>query len=345
MSLASDYRLRRPCAEDRTPLEALARSIWPDRDPTALHERWWWRDDPPHAWVAEHVPSGAIAAICGARRVRFRLGDEEMPASSICDWYVAPRHAGKGLGRALVRQSQQGHAFMFASAASDSAAAGLSKLGWGGDTRYPTCLAATPVVASLGAFPRSRLAIDSRTLVAPECGEVPEIDRLWQTLHWDRAAMMVRDASHMSGHLRLAPPGRRYTLLVAQQSGRPRGYLLWRVMPRRALRAFPWVRIGLISDFLVHRRDTATLRALLGFAARQLVRQGVGLMLVMAGDPLHLRLLDRLGFVSPRTPLIGPTLTERMSNRTMYLCPEGIQAGSGGWHFTFADNDTDLTLA
>lgn len=179
-----------------------------------------------------------------------------MAASSIFDWYVAPEYAGKGLGRALVRQSQQGSAFLYASAMSDSAAAGLSKLGWGGETRYPMSLAATPVVTSLGAFPRSGLAIHSRTLVAPECAEVPEIDRLWQTLDWDGATMMVRDASQLRDHLRLAPPGRRYTLLVAQQSGRPRGYLLWRVMPRRALRAFPWARIGLVSDFLVHRRDT-----------------------------------------------------------------------------------------
>jgi hypothetical protein len=71
--VSSAYDVRRPATSDVAALRALASDVLKGGGADGFAGRWWWRDDSPHCWVAEHRETGAIAAICGSRRVRFRV--------------------------------------------------------------------------------------------------------------------------------------------------------------------------------------------------------------------------------------------------------------------------------
>jgi hypothetical protein len=196
-----------------------------------------------------------------------------------------------------------------------------------------------PVARSLAGHPAPGVEIECRTVSAAETGDLSSLDEIWEHLHWPAAAMMVRDADALRQHLALAG-GRPYTLLVARRRDRPIGYLLYRVLPPRALRAFGRARVGIVSDFLVDRTDTATLRSLVGEACRRWSSQRVGLLVAMTAAPAHQATFSKLGLLRPVT-IGGRLVGSRLSSRSMYRPAPGSE---GNWHLTFADNDTDLIL-
>jgi len=306
----SPYALRRPTRQDVPALRVLAADVRDPKRRDVYTDRWWWRDDEPHCWVAEHRETGDLAAICGSRRVRYRVGDRVCSAVSICDWYVSPHHTRQGLGRALVQKSMDDNDMMYTSAISESAAVGFARLGWEGDTRYPILLGA-PALAGPVARLRSRRVETSVTRVSrdrPLSADLRDrLDDLYADLVDERPVGMVRDGRHVQGHLRLAgvDAGRtEYALLLAHRAGATRGYLLLRLTARGAIRSLPGARLALVSDFLTPPSDPAILRALLARAARVAFGR-CELLVATASEPGDLRELDRLGFVSPRTPLVG----------------------------------------
>ena len=74
-----EHLLRRPVPDDLTPLAALAAELWGAGQADRFAHRWWWRDEVPHCWVAEHVPTGALGAICAQRRTRVLVGRPDGP--------------------------------------------------------------------------------------------------------------------------------------------------------------------------------------------------------------------------------------------------------------------------
>jgi hypothetical protein len=335
------YLIRRPRATDLPGLRALATELWGPELAGTFDSRWWWNDNPPHCWVSEHVESGSIAAICGARRSQFSLEGKTIATTTINDWYVSSRHSGKGLGRALVNKCAEECDFLYTSAISDSAAVAFARMGWVGDIRY-TMFIGSPHLAALWTHRMSRLiSIERHHLGNGKPTDLTEIDAIWESLQWDAPAMMVRDGAFLRIHLELS--GRRdHSLLVAKEGGRPIGYLLFRVLPPGSFQSVPFGRVGLISDYLVSRENTGVLRALVATAAGHFAAERVGLMLALASDSRHRSALHQLGLLSP-TNALGQ-IGHRLSSRSMYLPTPGRSLLTANWHVTFADNDTDLIL-
>src|SRR4051812_21777583 len=96
----SDYEFVPARAIDDASLVKFAAAVWPDRPP---HDRilasWWRRADDASATAAVHKPTGAMAGICGGRACDWMIDGRLTPTVAICDWYVAPEHFGKGLGK------------------------------------------------------------------------------------------------------------------------------------------------------------------------------------------------------------------------------------------------------
>ncbi len=334
----TDYLLRRPRPADRTGLEALASSLWGTGQARLFSQRWWWNEDEPHCWIAEHVPSGEMAAICGQRRSHFVLQSQPEPTTTVSDWYVAPGHRGRGLGQALVAKGEETANFMYTTAISESAAVGFHRLGWVGDRSIPMSAGIVPVGRALARRPPVGVEIEHRT-VAAGTGDLTPVDAIWEGLRWTNPAMMVRDTAHLRQYLALAG-GRRYSLLIAHRRGRPIGYLLHRTLPRHSLRAFGSARVGIVSDYLVDETDVGTLQALVGEACRRWSAERVMVGLALSGVAGHRRALAAMGLLQPPT-IGGRLLGRRMSSRTMHQRKPGTE---GRWHLTFADNDTDLIL-
>ena len=317
----------------------MATALWGTAESERFSRRWWWNDDEPHCWIAEHVSTGKVAAVCAQRRTRFLLGGRTEPASTVSDWYVAPGHTGAGLGRALVRRGEETSGFMYTSAISESAAAGFERLGWVGDRRFPMSAGLVPLAGALAGRPAAGMDIEHRYVSADDSGDLAPVDEIWERLVWPAAAMMVRDAAHVDRHLSLSG-GRRYSLLVARRRRVPVGYLLSRTLPPGSLRAFGPVRVGVVSDYLVNEADVDSLRALVGEACRRWLAERVVVMMALSAAEGHRRALSRLGLLRPVT-VAGRVLGARMTNRSMHQPAPGAE---GSWHLTLADNDTDLIL-
>jgi len=289
--------------------------------------------------MAEHAPTGEVAAVCAQRRTRFLLGGRAEPASTVSDWYVAPGHTGAGLGQALVRRGEETSSFMYTSAISESAAAGFARLGWVGDRRFPMSAGLIPLAAALAGRPAAGTDIEHRLVSAGDSGDLAPIDEIWEGLAWPAAVMMVRDAAHVHSHLSLAG-GRRYSLLVAHRRQRPVGYLLFRTLPPGSLRAFGPARVGVVSDYLVGEADVDALRSLVGEACRRWLAERVMVMMALSAAEGHRRVFSRLGLLRP-VRVGGRLLGARMASRSMHQPRPGAE---GSWHLTLADNDTDLIL-
>ena len=345
----SEYLIRRPEPDDLAPFEDFALDVMSGSRRHVFAGRWWWRDTVPHCWIVEHQSTKAIAAICGSRRSRFRVHDRVYEATSICDWYVSPNHKRKGLGRALVQESQKTAGLMYTSSISESAAVGFGRLGWMGDARYPMLLAPPWLVLPLASIGTGGIETRSVDIKAgrPVASDVWEdVEQVWAETT-GRTAAMVRDAAHLQLHFRLAGVDKgltNYRLILAYEAGRPVGWLLTRITARGAIRSIPMVRWGLVSDFLTPPQKPGVLRALVGAAARYHISRAE-LLLSTGGDPRDLRVFDTLGFLSPRTPIVGQRLATRLATRTMVLPPEDQDHDAlTTLHITFADNDTDLIL-
>ena len=180
------YLIRRPRSTDLPGLRALAAELWGSELAGTFDSRWWWNDDPPHCWVSEHVESGDIAAICGARRSQFIQGDKTIATTAINDWYVSPRHSGKGLGRSLVTKCADACDFLYTSAISDSASVAFARMGWVGDIRYTMSLG-SPHIAALWAHRMPRhISIECQQLGNGTPPDLTEIDAIWESLQWTR---------------------------------------------------------------------------------------------------------------------------------------------------------------
>jgi hypothetical protein len=288
-----------------------------------------------------------MAGLCGGRHCVFGIGGRDVPAVAICDWYVAPGHVGRGLGKRLVRHFEKPERFLYALSISDAAIANFQKLGWMGPYRSSLMLLLVPPVlakhvARLRRQPGLSLDFHERAggeLLGP-LGET--FDRI-EAHRAGAPAHMRRSAAEWSWRLSVCG-GRRYRFCVARRAGDPVGYVAVRRMTPGRSRGLDRLRAAIITDLAAVNDDAAVLHALAGGAVALAADLGARAMLTALTTDAHRAALARIGFISPATPLIGRVLAPR-APQFMWL-PRGPGDGlsAGDLSLSFADVAIDLDL-
>jgi hypothetical protein len=344
----SDYALVPAVSVDHRALVDFVAAIWPGLAPEArIRAFWWMRARPEHAVAAVHQSSGAMAGLCGGRHCVFRIDGRDVPAVAISDWYVAPAHEGKMLGRRMVRHFQKPERFLYAFSISKAAIAYLRRLGWTG--AYRSSLLLLPVPPRLAShFARLRrdagLSFEwyERAGSEPLGGLGDALDRI-EARRGVAPAHMRRDAAEWSWRLSVCGE-RRYRFAVAFCDGEPAGYVVVRrMMPGRS-GALDRLRTAIITDIAAARDDAVVLDALAGEATALAAELGARTILTATTSVAHRAALARIGFISPETPLVGRILAPR-APQFMWL-PRGAGQGlsADDLSLSFADVAIDLDL-
>jgi hypothetical protein len=290
--------------------------------------------------------SGRMVGVCAGRPATWTIGGRVHPAVAICDWYVAPDHEGKLLGRRLLRRFETPERLLYAFSMSDVAAAYLGRLGWKG-----------PHTASLLALPLPHVARLPLALLRPRGGLVLEehviagggsLDTL--TAAFDRIetnntahAHMRRGAAEWAWRLSVCGE-RQYHVCLARRASAPVGYAVVRRMTPGASRILGRHAGAIITDLVAVDNDPAVLRALVRRAVAVAARLHVVVVLMATTLAVHRRALVASGFLSPSLPIVGRFL-QRAASIFMWS-PRGPGAGLAAedFMFTFADSDVDLAL-
>ena len=334
---------------DESSLIKFAATVWPERPPyDRILSCWWRRAEPTCAIAAVHEPTGVMAGLCAGRPSEWIIAGRMHPAVAICDWYVTPEHAGKLLGKRLVRHFDVPGRFMYAFSMSDAAIAYLKRLGWVGPYTSSFLVLPLPRVTRIPlSFMGTRNGLDlhdhdiggGETLGA--LGSA--LDRI-ETRGADPAiARMRRGAAEWSWRLSIC--GRRhYRFCVAHQAGVPAGYVVVRRMTPGSSRLLGKLECAIITDLVAANDDPQVIRALAARAAALAgeMRSVVGL--ICTTSPTQRRQLAAMGFVSSGFPLLGRFLERRAP--VFMWAPRGpaSRLEADGMAFTFADSDVDLAL-
>src|ERR1700751_4908861 len=131
---------------DPEQLMKFADAVWPERPRERILATWWRRAAPEWAVAAIDRANERMVGLCAGRPARWMIGGRVHEAVAICDWYVAPDHEGRLLGRRLLRRFETPDRLLYAFSMSEVAAAYLGRLGWVG-----------PHAANLLALPLPRL--------------------------------------------------------------------------------------------------------------------------------------------------------------------------------------------
>jgi len=347
-SRTGGYTLVPARSVDEAALVAFASAVWPDREP---HERirasWWRYAEPECAVVALHDATGAVAGLCGGRPSQWVIDGRPHPAVAITDWYVAPGHAGKLIGRRLVRQFQAPDRVMYAFSISDMAVAYLRALGWQGP--FPSTFMALPfprLVRLLHRAGRGDLALDEHVATGRELpgALASALDRIEQRRSLGREpAHMRRGADEWCWRLRIRAE-RTYRFCVASRAGEPVGYAAVRRSTPGRIRQLGKRDGALLTDLVVAGDDRHALRALATRAVAMAAELGAVAVFAATTTPSHAAMLARLGFLSPSWPLVGKYLGRR-APPFMWL-PRGPGAGlaADAMALTLADATIDFDL-
>jgi hypothetical protein len=298
--------------------------------------------------AAIHQPSGVIAGLCAGRPSKWVVGGQTHPAVAICDWYVAPTHAARMLGRRLVRHFETPNCMLYAFSMSDDAIAYLTRLGWIGP--YTSALLALPlprVARAAHAILRSRRGLDVRDYVV-DSGALPaalaqDLDRIQVVRTGDAHAHMWRGADEWSWRLSVCGE-RSYRFGVAYRAGEPVGYTVVRRLTSGSSRLLGRLPGALLTDLVAVADDTEVLRALIARATAYASELGAAVALAATTNAGQHRALAAMGFLSPSVPLLGRFLQQR-APQYMWL-PRGpaAQFTANDMSLTFADSDVDFKL-
>jgi GNAT superfamily N-acetyltransferase len=346
---SDDYELVPGKLVDERRLIEFAVAVWPDRSPhDGFLAGWWMRADPSAAIAAVHRTSGEMAGICGGRPCQWAIAGEVLPAVAICDWYVAPAHAGKGLGKRLVQHFDFGGRFLYAFSISDAAIANFQKLGWRGPYRSALMILPVPRIMRIPwsvAGDRYQLDLEQYEIAGgEELGRLAsDLDRIEARRAGAAAAHMMRGANDWSWRLSLCG-ARRYRFCIARRAGEPVGYVVARPMVPGSTRQLAKLRAVIITDLVAVNEDVRVLRAL---ARKAIAIAGDlrGMMVLTATTSAAQRIaLAGAGFLSPNFPLFGRVLARR-APQFMWL-PHGPAAllEADDIALTFADVAIDLDL-
>lgn len=322
-------------------------TVWPNLLPGPRADRFWWRRaDPSGAVAAVHQTTGAMAGLCGGRRIEWTVAGRTHPALAITDWYVDPAHAGHGIGKRLIQGFEAPGRFVYAISLSDAAIVNFKKLGWRGPHRSSLMLLPVPRLARLlAALRRHPGDIDLQDHVASG-GELPAalaaaLDRIDGRVTLGGLAHMRRGAAEWRDRLPVRAE-RTYRFCIAHLAGEPAGYVVVRRATPGRIRAFGKMEAALVVDLIAD--DPRVVRVLAARAVAIAGELNAAIAMAITTIPAHERVLRRLGFVSPAWPLIGK-LIGRRAPQFMWV-PKGPAAGFTGAEMalTLADGPIDFDL-
>jgi GNAT superfamily N-acetyltransferase len=343
-----DYALVPAISVDHGALVDFVSAIWPEFAPEVrIRAFWWMRAGPEHAVAAVHRSSGAMAGLCGGRHCVFSIGDRDVPAVAICDWYVAPSHVGKGLGKLLVQHFEKPERFLYAFSISEAAIANFQKLGWTGPYRSSLLLLLIPPVLArhlVRLRRRGGLSFDFHERGGGEpLGTLSEtLDRI-EARRRGAPAHMRRDGTEWSWRLSVCGE-RRYHFCVARRDGEPVGCVVVRRMTPGRSRGLDRLRTAIITDLAAVDDDAVLLGALAGEAVALAANLGARAMLTATTAAGHRAALAGIGFISPATPLIGRVLAPRAPQFMWLPRRAGQGLSAGDLALSFADVAIDLDL-
>ncbi|MGA2125946.1 MAG: GNAT family N-acetyltransferase [Xanthobacteraceae bacterium] len=330
-------------------LLSFAAAAWPDRQPNdRILSSWWRRAEPGCAVAAVEPATGAMTGICAVRPAEWIVDGSPVSAVAICEWYVLPRHAGKGLGKRMARHLARPGQLVYAFSISDAAIANFKKLGWKGPCGSSLMVLPLPALASLPLrLVGASIGIDLHVRVLSGGDGLDDLagdlDAIEARRAGDASARMRRGAAEWEW--RLAVCGERtYHVCVASVAGEAAGYVVVRKMTRGSSRVLGRLDAAMITDLVAVDDDPVVLRALVARAVTIAARLRVVLAAMATTVGPHRKALAACGFLSSGLPVLGPILKRR--------APAFMWSPDGPGHlidpddvtFTFADSDVDLNL-
>jgi len=366
---------------DQARLIAFSAAVWPDRPADQLVSRWWRRAEASCATAAVHEATGAMAGFCSARPSDWVINRQTVSTVAICDWYVDPAHAGKGLGKCLLGRFETVDKFVFAFSLSDAAVANFKKLGWAGPHRACLMLLPLPTIAKfraaifagrtaveledwaiesagLSAIPvkrapvqrQDRVSLDDSAQCRPPLEPAhilsvlgPQLDRIEGQRLLDGTAHMRRGEAEWRWRLSVCGE-RSYHFCLARRAGEPVGYAAVRRLTPGSSRQLGHIPGVIITDLVAVGDDTAVLRALATRAATVASELGAAVVLAVTSRPSQREALVSAGFLSPCVPLLGRALTRRSPQYMWVPKGPGTHISASTIALNFADSDVDLLL-
>jgi hypothetical protein len=287
-----------------------------------------------------------MVGLCAGRPSEWMMSGRAHDVVAICDWYVAPDHEGKLLGRRLIRKFAAPGRMLYAFSISDVAADYLNRLGWVGPYASSLLVLPLPRLARLLALRRRHdLQLHEHDIGGGEpLGALAgDLDRIEARRAGHARAHMKRGAAEWAWRLSVCGE-RRYRFGVARRGGEPAGYVVVRRMTPGSSRLLGRLDGAIVTDLVAVDDDPAVLRALATQAVDIAAELRVAALLMATSVPAHGAALAATGFLSPQFPLLGRRLASR-APVFMWL-PQGAAAGlrPDAVEITFADADVDLAL-
>lgn len=317
-----------------------------------FHERMPGRDRLPLRHVI--MDGDIVAGTLGYMPADFLVKGERVRARFTHDLLVDPEYRGGGLGKLIVQNAHDQGDF-FPGGMWMTGPCYKIHLSCGFDdapvlTTYTAVLNPAAFIARHG-FPRLKAAAGrvglglsrmvtlrrARDLVARAGASIdtparfaPALDAAWLALAEGYGVTRVRDAEYLNWKY-ADHPVLDYRLLVANDGGAARGYMIWRPAPAgvKETRA-------VIADFLVEKGDARTLRRL---AARVLVdaaAAGIDAVAVLTTQAWAAGALRGLGFLPSSHRNVWVVAGWRD------LIPPGWLHDLDPWHVCLGDSDGDM---
>ena len=328
-------------------LMKFADAVWPERPRERILATWWRRAAPEWAVAAIDRPSGRMVGLCAGRSATWTIAGQTHPAVAICDWYVAPDHEGKLLGRRLLRRFETSERLLYAFSMSEVAAAYLGRLGWIGPHAADLLALPLPGVMRIPlalVLPRSDLVVEEHVIAGGGTlgALAADLDRI-EANNATARARMRRGAEEWGWRLEVCGE-RQYHVCLVRRAGAPVGYVAVRRMTSGASRILGRRAGAIITDLVAVDDDTAVLRALARAAVAIAARLQVVVVLMATTRAAHRRALAASGFLSPGLPAVGRFLSRAAPTFMWSSRGPGAGLAAQDFMFTFADSDVDLAL-
>jgi hypothetical protein len=299
---------------------------------------------------------------------------------AICDWYVDPAHAGKGLGKCLLQRFETADKFVFAFSVSDAAISNFKKLGWVGPHRASLMLLPLPTITKFRAAifaGRTSVELQDWVIESAELCSVrtkrpvqrqdhlphddsarcplplesahalgalgPQLDRIEERRLSDGTAHMRRGEAEWRWRLSVCGE-RSYHFCLARRAGEPVGYVAVRRLKPGSSRQLGRLPGAIVTDLVAVDDEPAVLRALSARAGTVASELGAAVVLAVTSRPSQREALVSAGFLSPDFPLLGRPLTRRSPQYMWMPKGPGAHISAGTIALNFADSDVDLLL-
>ena len=320
-------------------LLAFAAGVWPDDSSAHVLAQWWVRTDHAAVRAAIDPVSRAVAGLVVGVPSRWRLpGQGEVPAISICGWYVHPDFAGRGLGKALVNSFDEEVGGYNALSISDAAVRNFARLGWAGPFSTVLRLLVLPILH------RRRLpegfAVVSQPIV--DARLPPALRAALDRIDAEKPADQLRrhrTAADWEAHFAVRPE-RRPTMVVLERRRQPVGYVLLRSGDSSAGRVYRLSGLHYCTDIVLNDRTPEALDA--AFRAIAAASAKAPAVLLCTADRVLAQAASERGWLDEQALLLGPRLAAKaprfmLAKALADLPAEQVQ-------LTFADSDVDFNI-